>query len=42
MGNSIKLKDEDLRRELRTKKRKNMKKDFFELLRRASKTTKAN
>jgi hypothetical protein len=38
MPDRITVKDDELRRQIRNKKRKNFKKDFFELLKRASKT----
>lgn len=39
MERRLVVRDSSLREEFRTKRRKDLKKDFFELLKRASKTT---
>lgn len=38
MTDRLKVKDDELRKQIRIKKRKNFKKDFFELLKRSAKT----
>jgi len=38
MNDPLIIKDDDLRKQIRNKKRKNFKKDFYELIKRASKT----